>query len=231
MHKITFYIRKNQPDKQGLCAIWIKILINHQTYTRPLGHKVKSYHWTKKQEVKEPGKNERPAYDYNTINELINWYKKNWSNLITNRNIEQITDETIQDFLDRKLEIKKMQFTAPGFFEAFEEYIEYNKTKRMKPWKYNTVRNKNTVLNVLKKWQEETSYDACFQNISSKMYDSIIEWCNKKKYSLNNQAKIVITLKAFLNWCSDEERNYCPEANFKKFKATTNDVTLVLCNT
>jgi len=227
MSKIVFKLREDKIDKQGLVPIFANVEINGKRFTKSIGHKIKPSHWLKSEEVREPQKGHKVPYDFREINDLITWYKVNWKLLINNRSKRNITPQMVTDFLERRSEPKKVELWGPGFFEAFEEYLSYNQTKRMKPWRPNTVRNKTTVLNILKEWQKETGTEINFQNINKKIYDAIIEWCNEKKYSLNTQAKIIVTMKAFLEWCSDEDRNYYSGIAHKKFKAVTNDITLI----
>ncbi len=110
-------------------------------------------------------------------------------------------------------EIKRFLNNADdkNFFQYFEEYINYKENLVNK----STLKNYNTLKNLLIEFQEHINYKLSFDSINFAFFNKFQEFCINKQFSNNYIKKQISTLIAFLNYC--KEMNYTKNENYLKF--------------
>ncbi|HEY9116083.1 MAG TPA: site-specific integrase [Bacteroidales bacterium] len=210
MANINFYLKNVAPNKDGEKPIILQITWNYKKFRKQI-ERINPRYWNqRKQEVRPPGTNEKDNryVEINTLIDKFNVKAKDFFNECLKENIE-LDEDLIKNFLDGKEVIKKK---APKFFEAFEEFIEMKKIDHAE----RTYMGYQTVLNFLKNFQNEMGYQIKWNAIDISFFDKLKYYSfNIKEISDNYFAKIISTIKNFLNWST--ERGYNTSQAYQKF--------------
>lgn len=111
---------------------------------------------------------------------------------------------------------------AIGFFDAFDEYIRVSKLTKTK----GTIAKYGSVKNFLLAFEKFKKFPLRLDNIDYHFEELSMDYCFNNRQTLNNYyAKLVKTIKAFLNWAF--ERGYRNSLKFKKLAAKEDEIEVV----
>lgn len=128
-----------------------------------------------------------------------------------NKNIT-LTPEYIK--LKLKGEFTKNRPEFVGFFDAFEEYIEVNKSVRAN----NTIKGYITTKNFLIDFKKKKKIPMDFQLIDINFFEDFRTYCYAdKKININYFAKLINVLKSFMKWA--EQKSYHHTTDYQNFHA------------
>ena len=109
-----------------------------------------------------------------------------------------------------------------SFFDAYDEYVSVSSLTKTK----STLSKYGSVKNFLLGFQDHTKFILTLDNTDYLFEETFMKYCFQTKFTLNNYyAKLVKTLKAFLNWCFD--RGYHNSLKFKKLKAKEEEIEVI----
>ncbi len=149
--------------------------------------------------------------DYEIFNEILATEKKKIDKIFSFFKFNEIsfTEALFNEKYDGN-DIK----VAIGFFDAFDEYIRVSKLTKTQ----GTITKYGSVKNFLVAFEKFTKFELRLDNIDYQFEEIFMDYCFNERQTLNNYyAKIVKTLKAFLNWAF--ERGYHSSLKFKKLAA------------
>lgn len=220
--KVSFYIRKNKINKEGLAPIMMDIKSNGLRIRKNIpGIKSEPHYWDIKKERIKPNK-KSSSYnfhlEYNSIideidSKMTELYRYSLLNSIT------ITKDAIELKLKNENEFK---ITEHGFFETFDRFIEIGKLNKAE----RTIKGYVTVYRFLEEYQTHLNLNLHFDSIDIDFFDSFQDYAYKVKKTSNNYfAKITTIIKTFMRWSMD--RDYHENSNFTKFKATEKDIEVI----
>lgn len=214
-----FELRKDKEDKSGLVPIRLVVSNNKIRIRKNTEAKTRIDDWDKDSYfIKNPkkGKFYNKYKDYNsTISSIKEKVEKifkyfEYNEIPFSKNI----------FLE-KFEKSEIKITI-DFFDAFEEYIEVSKLTKAD----STIIKIKSVKNFLISFKDYSSFDFRLDNIDFRFEELFMDYCFNYKKTLNNYyAKIIKTLKAFLNW--SYVRSYHNSLEFKKIKSKEDDIEVI----
>lgn len=220
MPNIKYYVDKKKTNKLGFAAIKANIAIDGKNHWKTF-EKVKPRYWNSlKQRVKPPRETE-PDNRYEEINTVLNDYQAKANSFFDYCIVNSIpiTEKLVVDFLAGK-EFRKT--SNHNFNTAFSEFLEVTKASKSLA----THKNRNTVYEFLKKFQETTKVQLTLQDIDAAFFESLTDYAfNNRKTRTNYFAKITAVLKTFLNWAA--ERDYYTGTKHKKFHAPEKNIDIV----
>lgn len=217
----NFELRKDKKNKSGLMPIRLVVTANNKRIRVGIPVKVREKDWNESNELID---------NPNTpTNKLYREYSKGNQILIETRGK---LDEIFSFFQYNNIPFTKEKFLTKftgkesqislSFFEAYEEYIRVSKTKRAK----GTITKYKSVGNFLKDFEGHTGFKLRLDNIDFRFEDEFRDYCFNVKFTLNNYyAKIVKTLKAFMNWA--HKRGYHQSLKFKDIKSKEDDIEVI----
>lgn len=217
--KFYFELRKDKKDKNGLIPIRLVVTNGTIRLRKSINAKTKLEDWDNDNYfIKNIKKN--PLFenykDYNNsihstknkVEDVFNFFKYNKIPFSKKLFLEKFEREQVN--------------VSMSFFDAFEEYIEVSKLTKT----HSTVTKIKSVRNFLISFKDETSFDLRLDNINYRFEESFMNYCFNERKTLNNYyAKIIKTLKAFLNWSF--ERGYHNSIDFKKIKSKEDDIEVI----
>lgn len=211
MAQVKFYLEKRKDSHSKLITKDVPILLFYsfsgkrlQYYT---GIRVDHTSWDSDamKVIKHP-----EAKRYNTtLNRLKRW-------------VDEIDDKasalgetlTLDDFrfrLKEKSGSGREKSSSKTFRQYYEQYIEVSRLTK----KATTVKGIVTVFNNIKDFSTHTRTALDFNNVNQDFYNKLLEYCfHVKEFKNNNTGRIIKTLKAFLNWATEE--GYNKNLEFKK---------------
>lgn len=214
-----FELRKDKEDKKGLVPIRLVISNNKIRIRKSTEAKTRVEDWDKDGFfIKNPKRGE--SYnEYKDYNKTISSLKEKVEKIFKYFEYNEIPFSKNM-FLEKfeKSEVK----ISMDFFDTFEEYIEISKLTKTN----STVIKIRSVRNFLVSFEEHSSFSLRLDNIDFRFEEAFMKYCFYSKKTLNNYyAKIVKTLKAFLNW--SYERGYHNSLEFKKIKSKEDDTEVI----
>lgn len=219
--KYYFELRKDKEDKSGLIPIRL-IVKDSASNTRIRKNtiaKTKIEDWDHENSYIKNSKNNIFYNEYLEFNRAINSTKDKVDKVFNYFRYNEIP-------FSKNIFLKKFDEgdfkVSIEFFEAFDEYIETSKLTKAD----STIVKIRAVKKFLIYFAEFTSYELRLDNIDFRFEETFMDYCFNQKQTLNNYyAKIVKTLKAFLNWAYN--RGYHSSLDFKKIKSKENDIEVV----
>lgn len=214
-----FEIRKDKRDMNGLSPIRLVVSHSKTRIRRSIKAKAKFENWDKSSfYIKNPKGNKfyQKTLQYN---ELISSTKIKVDKIFKYFEYNEIPFSK-KIFLEKfeKSEVK----VSIDFHDAFDEYIETSMLTKTK----STITKIKSVRNFIINFQKHSSFDLRFDNIDFRFEEEFQLYCFTVKRTLNNYyAKIIKTLKAFLNWALG--RGYHNSLEFKKIKAPEDDIEVI----
>lgn len=224
MAKINFYIEQAKVNKDGFTPIKANIFANNKPHWKTV-EKVKPRYWNSNKQRVRPNRETEPDNRHKEINTLLDELTSKANELFNYCTLNgiELTTEIINDFYAGKVSV--MRIRKYDFFTVFDEYITVGKVTKAQ----NTTKTINTVRNILKEFQEKTGEKITFENIDSKLFDAIKEYCFQiRERKINNSYldRIRRVLKAFLNWAA--ERDYYSGKEYLKFKSPFSEPPIVV---
>lgn len=223
--EVSFYLRKELLNKNGLAPIRMHITFNGQLIKKSIkGVNTKPDQWKdKRMRIRANYKTEEYNFhvEYNQILDDLEERIRDIERYALLNKIE-LTKEFILDKLEQKQKIN----VEHDFFDTFEEFIETNRSVSSP----NTTKGRITILNFLKDFQEHRSTQIILDNINNQFYEELREYAFEEKGVRNNYfSKIISIVKRFMSWA--EERNYHTNTQYSKFKASEEEIEVIFLNT
>lgn len=227
MAKVTFYIDKNNPNKENLVPIVANVTIEGKKVKKNI-ERIKNRYWNKKTQRVIPPKPQEPDNGYKRINNQLDSIEhtvktyfrnvlesgKTISNEILSANIKQI--------------LSGQQVTEPNtsneFWAAFDEYIQEGTTKKAAK----TTTGIKTTYNKLKTYEETRNTVLTFEGINENFYSDFNKFILfELEHHYNNLAASIKRLKAFLNWSTEKGYNTNIEYRRKTFSTPEKEGTVI----
>ncbi len=222
MLSVYFFLKKERLYKDGTCPVFMQISFNGNRIRRPVqGVTVKPQHWIpEKGRIRKPNKNEADN-NYQEFNTRLEEFqgKIGEAKKYVFMNRIRITEKFILEWLFKKDSI----LLAKNFFlPLFDEYlntIRSNSAKR-------TIMGKVTVRNFLNEYQESKRLQLHLSDFDSNFFEQLRRYAyEERKIGSNYFAKIIATLKTFLNWALD--KGHTDSLEFKKFSAPERETEII----
>lgn len=222
MIKHKFYLRKDVKGKNGYCLVFLDIAYNGNRLRLPANEvKVLEKHWSPgEQRVKRPQKNE--AYNFcDEFNLKLGELDKriddiNRSILLNNHRISK------EYILDRLRNRERLKIDKKEFFPVFAEYFQMTRSIKAP----NTLKGITSCFNFLLAYEKEKKCSLNFEDLNQKWFERFRRYAfEEKKIGDNYFKKIIASLKAFLNWCTDNGHN--TNLAYKKFKASSRETEVI----
>lgn len=223
--EVSFYLRKELLNKNGLAPIRMHITFNGQLIKKSIkGVNTKPDQWKdKRMRIRANYKTE----DYNfyvEYNQILDDLEDRIRDIERYALLNKI--ELTKEFILDKLEQKQKINVEHDFFDTFNEFIETNRSVSSP----NTTKGRITILNFLKDFAEHRGTQIILDNINNQFYEELREYAFEEKRVRNNYfSKIVSIVKRFMSWA--EERNYHTNTQYLKFKASEEEIEVIFLNT
>ncbi|NEW80997.1 MAG: tyrosine-type recombinase/integrase [Mariniphaga sp.] len=222
MANLKYYIDSaKKPNEKGCVPIRANVVIDGKNNWKNIGE-VKPKYWNrKKQRVIEPRKEEKDN-DFEKTNLFLDDYQykaKEFFRKCLLQNI-QVTSEIVQNFYIGQESI--LNPVKKEFWEAYEEFLKAGELERAA----NTIRNRKTIKNYLKKFETTTRYKMTFESINLVFFDRLKEnvlITNARRY--NYLSSINDKFKAFMTW--SHERDYHTNTIYKRFSAPEKEGSII----
>lgn len=214
-----FELRKDKEDRKGLVPIRLIVSNNKIRIRKSIEAKTRIDDWDRDSFfIKNPKKGE--SYNkYKEYNKTISSIKEKVENIFKYFEYNEIPFS--KNLFLEKFEKSEIKVTI-DFFDAFDEYIEVSKLTKTN----STIIKIRSVKNFITAFKEHSSFNLRLDNIDFRFEESFMDYCFNTKKTLNNYyAKILKTLKAFLNW--SYERGYHKSLEFKKIKSKEDDTEVI----
>jgi len=182
---------------------------------------VKFEHWSKsKQRVMESFTFEEANLKINPMLDSMQADAKKYFSELEAQKIE-ITEDILRKFLNgEKLNLQPKEDDKKQFWPAYEEYLKLGELEKA----FNTNRNRKTIKNKLKEFEQATRYKMTFDRINLVFYDRLKEYI-LNRHDYNYLSAITDKFKAFMNWSL--ERNYHTSTIYKRFSAPEKEGTII----
>ena len=230
MVNLTFYLNPYKKSKKtGLVPIVANFAFNYKDSQGETIYKnvsksvlsVKIDHWSKsKQRVHESKTFEEANLKTNPMLDSMQADAKKYFSELEAQKIE-ITEDILRKFLNgEKLNLQPKEDDKKQFWPAYEEYLKLGELEKA----FNTNRNRKTIKNKLKEFEQTTRYKMTFDRINLVFYDRLKEYI-LNRHDYNYLSAITDKFKAFMNWSF--ERNYHTSTIYKRFSAPEKEGTIV----
>ena len=222
MANLTFYIDKNNADRDGFSPIKANVTIDYKNVTKTVG-KVKLRYWNKKKQRVSPPRPNEDDNGFEKINNTLDKLKSDSSDYFRDclsQNI-QITPGLVKDFFKGK----KLSLEAPAkidLWQAYDEYLKFGEVERAA----NTNRNRKTIQKYLMTFESEAGYKMNFDTINLSFFDVLKEYVLiTRGHDYNYLSAITDKFKAFMSWCLT--RGYHNNIIYQKFSAPEKEGSVV----
>lgn len=217
--KFYFELRKDKVDKKGLIPIRLVVTNNKVRIRKSIDAKTRLQDWDNDSFYIKNSISNSFYQEYKEFNKTINSTKEKVESIFAYFRYNKIPFS--KDVFLKKFEVGEVK-VAMSFFDAYDEYIEVSKLTKTN----STIIKIRSVKNFLISFKEYSSFDLRLDNINFRFEESFMDYCFNERKTLNNYyAKIVKTLKAFLNWSF--ERGYHNSLEFKKIKSKEDDIEVI----
>ncbi|OPC47798.1 hypothetical protein BAY06_14745 [Elizabethkingia anophelis] len=217
--KLTFELRKEKINQNGLIPIQLVIRYEGKRMRKNTGLSALMHHWDGHR-VKPNLKKEKEN-NYQLINQDLQELEEKVSKLFLYFKANDIpfSTEKFNELFEKKEDILKNSF---DFFKCFDEYIIKGKQTKAP----NTIKGQITIKNYLEFFCEENGITLSFDKIDGDFFESLRGYSYEEKNVKQNYfAKVIKVLKSFLNWAT--EKGYNTNREFEKFKAIEHDIDIV----
>tara|TARA_R110001606_G_scaffold178630_1_gene325230 strand:- start:4445 stop:5689 length:1245 start_codon:yes stop_codon:yes gene_type:complete len=219
--KVSFNLRKDKIDKQGLIPVRMVVSHNGIRIRKVVPNvKVKEKNWIKKnQRVKSPLKSEEYNYhiEYNKIIEGLESRVKEIFRFILLNNINPT-----EDYLLKKIESSDEVHLTFDFMICFQEFIDKNKSIKAE----RTIKSYVTTKNYIQDYIDYFETSINFEDVDFDFFEKFRIYSFDIKNTKNNYfSKLIGILKTFMSWAFEKE--YHSNLNFKKFKANEDETEVV----
>ncbi|MDH6355535.1 integrase [Dysgonomonas sp. PH5-45] len=219
--EVSFYLRKELLNKNGLAPIRMHITFNGQLIKKSIkGVNTKPDQWKdKRMRIRANYKTEEYNFhvEYNQILDDLEERIRDIERYALLNKVE-LTKEFILDKLEQKQKIN----IEHDFFDTFNEYIESQKPISAK----NTTKGRITVRNFLKDFSSYTGKQLLLDNIDISFFEEFRKYSYEQKNINNNYfSKIISILKTFMTWASDRE--YHNNHKYLKFNAPEEEIEVI----
>lgn len=222
--KYYFELRKDKTDKNELIPIRLVVKSDNIRIRKNIPAKVRLVDWDKHNSyIKNPKDNDLYK-EYSNYSKVITNVKDKVDRIFNYFDYNNIPFS--KDIFDQKFDNKEEVKVSVGFFDAFEEYIQLSKLTKAK----STITKIKSVKNFISDFVAHSGYNLRLDNVDYRFEEAFKGYCFSEKRTLNNYyAKIIKTLKAFLNWALD--RGYHDSIEFKKIRNRENDIEVIYLTT
>lgn len=214
-----FELRKDKINLNGLIPMRLIVKNGNHRIRKNLATKTLLDDWNNELQIIINHKGNPFYEDYEIFNEIIASEKKKVEKIFSFFKYNELSfTETL---FNEKYEGDDVK-VAIGFFDAFDEYIRVSRLTKTK----GTITKYGSVKNFLIAFEKYTKFELRLDNIDYQFEEIFMDYCYNERQTLNNYyAKIVKTLKAFLNWAF--ERGYHSSLKFKKLAAKEDEIEVV----
>jgi len=217
--KFYFELRKDKADKKGLVPIRLVVTNNKVRIRKSIDAKTRLQDWDNESFYIKNSMDNSFYQEYKDFNKTINSTKEKVEGIFAYFRYNKIPFS--KDVFLKKFEVGEVK-VAMSFFDAYDEYIEVSKLTKTN----STIIKIRSVKNFLISFKEYSSFDLRLDNINFRFEEAFMDYSFNHRKTLNNYyAKIVKTLKAFLNWAF--ERGYHNSTDFKKIKSKEDDIEVI----
>lgn len=212
MINISFYLNSQKLDKNGQSPVYMLLTYNGLRIRKAVKNiKVNKSLWNEKKGRVKPAKD-----DSLKIHESFNSKLESLEEALHKINKVSLRYEvplTKEYILTRLENPESIELTGRNFFTIMDEYISSLRGSRAE----RTLKGVTTVQNFLKAFQNETKYSISFGSIDLRFFEELRSYAFENREIANNYLlKIIMVLKAFMNWAA--EREYHSTTAYKKFK-------------
>lgn len=221
MVNVKFNIDKSNVDKNGFSPIRARITIDGKTVAKII-EKTKLRYWNaKSQKVNRPKPHE-PDNNYQEINDMLDRFQdgaKIYFKACDLKNI-QITTQLVKDyFKGKKISLKEDSMT---FWKAYDQYLITGQIDKS----YNTNRNRKTIYNKLKDFEQDTGYKLTFDTINITFWDQLKEYIlETKEHGYNYLSAIADKFRAFMKWSL--KRKFHASIDYLDFSAPEKEISII----
>lgn len=217
--KFYFELRKDKADKKGLVPIRLVVTNNKVRIRKSIDAKTRLQDWDNESFYIKNSMDNSFYQEYKDFNKTINSTKEKVEGIFAYFRYNKIPFS--KDVFLKKFEVGEVK-VAMSFFDAYDEYIEVSKLTKTN----STIIKIRSVKKFLISFKEYSSFDLRLDNINFRFEEAFMDYSFNHRKTLNNYyAKIVKTLKAFLNWAF--ERGYHNSTDFKKIKSKEDDIEVI----
>lgn len=217
--KFYFELRKDKADKKGLVPIRLVVTHNKVRIRKSIDAKTRLQDWDNESFYIKNSMDNSFYQEYKDFNKTINSTKEKVEGIFAYFRYNKIPFS--KDVFLKKFEVGEVK-VAMSFFDAYDEYIEVSKLTKTN----STIIKIRSVKKFLISFKEYSSFDLRLDNINFRFEEAFMDYSFNHRKTLNNYyAKIVKTLKAFLNWAF--ERGYHNSTDFKKIKSKEDDIEVI----
>ncbi|NJB83122.1 tyrosine-type recombinase/integrase [Wenyingzhuangia aestuarii] len=223
--QLSFSLRKDKKNKNGLMPIQLNITFNNQKIRQTVKEvRVLEKDW-KKERIKPNLKSEKYNFhtEYNKILEDLETKVNTIFRFIHLNEILPTKDIILKKLQDHDFGKEKLVY---NFFDKYEEFIESRTHTHAK----GTITKYKSCGKFFRDFSERKNYVLRFDTIDIQFFEAFGKYCFTEKQTLNNYfAKLIKVLKTFMNWSL--EREYHDNLSFKKFKAPEDDIDVIYLTT
>lgn len=219
--QVSNHLRKDKIDKDGLAPIRMLVSGDGVKIFKVIpGVKCRPNNWDEaKGRIKSCKKNEDYNY-YIEYNKIIDDYENRVKSIFRYLLLNNI--KITPNIIKEKLDVNENLNFSINFLQGFEEFILKNENAKTA----RTIKGYRTVYNYLLEYQNQKKITLQYDSINLNFYEKLRDYCfSEKTTSSNYFAKIISVIKTYMNWAFDKE--YHSNINFKKFKASENEVEVI----
>lgn len=214
-----FELRKDKEDKKGLVPVRLVVTNNNVRIRKSINAKTILKDWDFNSFYIKNSRDNPFYQEYKEYNKSLSLTKEKVESIFAYFKYNKIPFS--RDVFLKKFDKKEIKI-AISFFEAYDEYIEVSKLTKTS----STIVKIKSVKNFLIAFKDFSSFDLRLDNIGFRFEEAFMNYSFNERQTLNNYyAKIVKTLKAFLNWALD--RGYHNSTEFKKIKSKEDDIEVI----
>ncbi len=219
--KVTFSLRKDKVNKNGLIPVRMTIAINGERIRRnvsPVKCTLKDWDGERIRKNKRTEKDNHYIRYNKILDELEAKVKKTYSFMLLNE-IPLTTEHFIEKLDSNDLHKKNQTYK---FYPSFQEFIETSKTTKA----LGTIKKYKTVLKFIQDFEAFTNYTIRFDTIDQRFYDLFQEYSFEERNTLNNYfGKLIAIIKTFMRWSL--EKGYHQNKDFEKFKKLQDEIEVI----
>lgn len=219
--KVTFSLRKDKVNKDGLMPVRMTIAINGERIRRnvpPVKCTLKDWDGERIRKNKRTEKDNHYIRYNKILDELEAKVKQTYSFMLLNE-IPLTAEHLIEKLDSNDLHTKNQTYK---FYPSFQEFIETSKNTKA----LGTIKKYKTVLKFIQDFEAFTKYTIRFDTINQRFYDLFQEYSFEERNTLNNYfGKLIAIIKTFMRWSL--EKGYHQNTDFEKFKKLQDEIEVI----
>ena len=217
--KVTFELRREKMNANGLIPIQVLIRADGERLRRNVGESVREKYWNGNRVI--PNLKKENYSRHQEINDKLIYVEEKIRQISLFFIINKLPFSK-DIFLEKFESEKEIKGGIYDFFECFTEYIDKGKLIKTP----NTIKGQTTVKNYLEFFCKENGISLSFDKIDDDFFESLRDYSYEiKKMKQNYFAKVIKVLKSYLNWAT--EKGYNTNREFEKFRAVEHDIDIV----